>query len=244
MRYLQISFYVLLMGLVFIVLLDLAIMPIFIHFKTEVTVPELTHLEAGLAVQQLDEAGLQVERKEKYAPEEPKGIVLGQNPEAGAVVKEGRSVQLVVSTNVQMVAVPNVVLTTLRDAKFAITSSGLAVGAVRWRPSRDVPRGIVLEQSADAQGKIENGTPIDLIVSSGRVIKEAIVPNLIDKSLAEVKKLLSESYLKLGRVSKNYLPMLLPGTVINQSIDSTTTVPPYTEIDLVVSTDIPEEDEQ
>jgi beta-lactam-binding protein with PASTA domain len=111
-------------------------------------------------------AGLVVGSVTQQASETvPAGNVISQDPTGGTSVASSSAVNLVVSTGVASVSVPNVVGLTQAAAESAIIGAGLVVGNVRTRQSRDAPEGMVIEQSPTGGTDASIGSAVDLIVS-------------------------------------------------------------------------------
>src|SRR5439155_4540851 len=94
------------------------------------------------------------------------GIVLDQDPSAGAKVKEHSRVRLNVSRGPPLVAVPLLASTDDEAAARAkIEQAGLTVGTVQTPYSEDVPKGRVLSWSP--KDRAPKGSPVNLVVSNG-----------------------------------------------------------------------------
>ena len=78
----------------------------------------------------------------------------------------------VLTVNVQLVIVPNVVNQTQTVATNAIISAGLSVGIISNAPDGIVPAGSVISQNPAAATSVPIGSPVDLIVSSGATVPQ------------------------------------------------------------------------
>src|SRR4029077_5043175 len=98
----------------------------------------------------------------------PSGSVISQTPVAGTQVNVGSAVALVVSTGIPQVTVPNVVGLTEAAATSALGGAGLSLGeGSSTAPSTTVPAGSVISQSPVAGSRVNAGTVVSLVVSSG-----------------------------------------------------------------------------
>lgn len=140
-----------------------------------------------------------------YDTKAKKGVVVKQEPEANAEVKEGRTIYLYVTSvlppSIQM---PQLVDRSLRQAAAMITTFGLRLGKTKFVP--DQCANCVLEQWV--KGKkivtgdiIPKGTVIDLVVGKGLSDEEVGVPCLYGLSRKEAMAKLAESSLSAGAVS-------------------------------------------
>lgn len=165
-----------------------------------VTVPDVVRQESSTAEAVLAKAGLRVgNRSTKASADLATGVVMHQNPTAGALVARNTPVDLVLA--VAQVAVPSVVRTSFQEAKSLLEKTGLRVGEVTKReivePIREES---VLDQTPRAQTKVEKGTAVNLVVSVRPTV--VAVPNLLGKTLDEARALLARSGLNPGSMQQ------------------------------------------
>ena len=129
----------------------------------QVQVPAVTDLLEEDAVAALEQANL-TPRIVRVFSQEPVGVVLAQNPQAGAEVLTGTQVRLNVSKGVEEIETPDVVNQPVEQAQQALTDAGLKV-EVTEQPSDTVPEGAVISQAPQA------GVPVaqELDGAAGRV---------------------------------------------------------------------------
>jgi serine/threonine-protein kinase len=94
------------------------------------------------------------------------GKVINQDPAKGSSVAQGSSVNLVISSEPQMVAVPNVEGMTQDAATTAITEGKLTVGTVTQQTSNSVAAGKVISQDPAGGGSVVQSSPVNLVISS------------------------------------------------------------------------------
>lgn len=97
-----------------------------------------------------------------------KGYVIRTIPEFGETLQEGDSVTLVVSKGEQPkpVTVLSFLGIDIEIVRQQVTQTGLVVGEVTQRAS-DEPYGTVIEQSINAETKVDAGTTINFVISEG-----------------------------------------------------------------------------
>jgi beta-lactam-binding protein with PASTA domain len=140
-----------------------------------------------------------------YVAHKPRGIILKQKPHAGAQVKKSRKVYVVINAqSVKMIAVPNVVDVSLRQARVMLEASGLEVGLLTFSP--DLAHGIVLNQLYKGRHiahstKLPAGSKIDLVIGQSGLQTE--VPALKGMSLSAAKSAVIEAMLNVGKVHYN-----------------------------------------
>jgi len=130
---------------IFILLLDNLIMPWFVS-SPETTVPQVVGLQVSEAVNTLEADGFEpLISDTSYGLKVPVGAVFFQKPDAGAVVKEGRTVFLFVSGGLKTIQVPVLKGKSILDAKFALERLGLKLGRVERVPSSH-PEDMIYDQ--------------------------------------------------------------------------------------------------
>ena len=171
---------------------------------SQVSVPEVAGQEIAAAQAALEERSLVAAVTECSSLDFPAGQASKTDPEPGARVDRGTTVQLCQSTGPQAMPVPTLVGLSLDDAKAAITNARFTVGdVVEKRFSDDQPDTVLaaLGSNGDALGDTypEQGT-VDLIVSAGAVpdvvglTADAATKRLSDSSLTVDPSLGSESH--------------------------------------------------
>ncbi|WP_458778891.1 Stk1 family PASTA domain-containing Ser/Thr kinase [Arthrobacter sp. D3-16] len=116
------------------------------------------------------------------------GVVLSQDPAAGAPAPRGTPVNLVVSKGPEPIPVPDVVGQDEDDARDAIEAAGLEADVAREEVfDRNIPEGAVVSQSP-ASGTLTRGGTVTLTISKGPRMVE--VPSYIGKQAAEAKRAL------------------------------------------------------
>lgn len=136
--------------------------------KGRVAVPAVRDLDAVAAANLLREAGLQPRViAEEYIRDVPKGLVAVQRPRAGARIRSGGEVQLVVSRGSEELSLPDVAGLPLVRAQRVLAEAGLAVGQVLEVHADDHPPGVVIAQDPPAGAPATRGTAVNLLVSLG-----------------------------------------------------------------------------
>ena len=143
-----------------------------------VGVPLVEGLEQELAVQQIEDAGLEAEVVEQPSDEEQRGIVVEQSPREGTQVASGSTVTITVGTGPTQVAVPPLVGLTYEEAVDALNEVGLEPQRVNVFSRR--PEGRVAGQNPAAGAQVDEGSEVEVRVSQGPRLIE--VPDVLDQS--------------------------------------------------------------
>jgi serine/threonine-protein kinase len=95
------------------------------------------------------------------------GKVISQDPAGGSSVAQDSPVNLVISSGPQVVTVPNVERLTQDEATTAITAAKLTLGTVTQQASNTVATGNVISQDPANGSSLAQGSPMNLVISSG-----------------------------------------------------------------------------
>lgn len=227
--------YILLGIVIFILLLDNLIMPWFVS-SPETTVPQVVGLQVSEAVSTLEADGFEpLISDTSYGLQVPVGAVFFQKPDAGAVVKEGRTVYLFVSGGVSTITVPQLKGKSILDAKFALERLGLKLGRVERIPSSQ-PEDMIFDQQYAEGTLLKQGEIVGVTVSAGKGGGTVLIPDLIGKSLTEARKILADSSLIIGKINYQPSSTLLPNTILDQYPSSGNSSNPGSAVDLFVTT--------
>jgi beta-lactam-binding protein with PASTA domain len=137
-----------------------------------------------------------------YTGAVPRGCIAEQSPKPGFKVKKWRNVVLTINAyNPEMVAMPNLVDLPIRQAISLISSSGLEMGELRYKP--DLSIDVVIEQLYNGKkvtegDSLQKGAVIDLVLGKGLSNQRTDVPNLIGLQLEPARNKLLTSSLNLG----------------------------------------------
>ncbi|AZZ57479.1 Stk1 family PASTA domain-containing Ser/Thr kinase [Rathayibacter iranicus] len=187
-------------------------------------VPALTETTYDSAQATLTGLDLVPSQVVEYSPSVPEGDVIRTDPGSGTIVAPDTVIRVVVSQGPQPVAVPETAGKTLSEAISAITAVGFVEGSQTRENSPTVPGDVVLSASPAAGQEVAPGTPIDLVISSGKVT----LPDLVGTSLSSALATLASEKLRLVGVE-----------VPDPSCDSTRANPPITTQSMVPG-DVPQ----
>jgi eukaryotic-like serine/threonine-protein kinase len=132
----------------------------------------------------------------------PRGCIAEQSPKPGFKVKKWRNIVLTMNAfNPEMVAVPNLIDLSIRQALLLIESSGLKMGESRFRP--DLSINVVLDQLYNGKkinpgDSLQKGSVIDLVLGKGLSNQRSSVPDLMGMHLDPAKNKILISAFSLG----------------------------------------------
>ncbi len=149
------------------------------------------------ALKALKARGFVVEVDSSYEPGKRKYEVLAQQPQPGAIVKDGRTIFITINrVSPPQTPMPNLVNLSLRSATMILKSNRLVLGDTILRP--DIARGAVLEQlyagkQIVAGTMLPQGSKISLVIGDGLGQTEFSVPDVIGMTYFEGRELISAS---------------------------------------------------
>lgn len=144
----------------------------------EITVPNLSKMTPEQAEEKLDELDLEYEIIDTvdYIADFPKLTIVQQEPTAGSKVKGGRTIYVKINASTYtMVAVPDLVEKTYRQAVPTLKAVGLQEGEITYKPY--IGKDMVLEmwmngKKIKAGTKVLKSSKIDLVLGDGKVVFE------------------------------------------------------------------------
>lgn len=139
-----------------------------------------------------------------YNPKKGKGVVLDQDPDPQAKVKEDRTIYLTINASVPpQIKMPNLIDVSFRQAEAILQTYGLKLGTLIYKP--DLAKNAVLGQQY--RGKeiapgttIKKGAIINLILGDGLSPSEAEIPDLSGLSYDQAMAELQSNSLNIGSV--------------------------------------------
>ena len=166
------------------------------------------------------------------------GIVIDTDPAAGESVQAGSEITMYVSSGVKQVAVPPLVGLTLGAAAQRIAAKGLEYNSTEEESDR--PAGEVISQSPDAGTRVDPGSTIEMVVSSGQPDTSVTVPSVVGKTQSEAESMLTGLGLVVTVQDQDTTIEPQDGRVIDQSPDSGTSLPAGSQIVITVGNYTPD----
>ncbi len=219
-------------------LFDFVVMQIYTRQGSQRFVPNLIQLSEQQARAAADSAGFELlVSNGKVSTRVPEGTILEQHPFAGTLAKPGRKIRVIPALSAAPDVAPDLVGLDLRDAQLRCKNVGLVCGPteVRYRFSSRTLKGTVIEQDPAVGKPVKPGSAVKVVVSMGPEPAHFYVPTLVDQTLHDVRTLLREAGLKLGKIDRRETDEYPAGTVIEQSIPAGEDVSSGAAIDVVVA---------
>lgn len=194
---------------------DVIIMPWYVD-TSEVVVPDVVGLHKDDALKKLESVNLSVIiENPKFNDKIKKDHIVYQRPEGNSTVKSNRHVYIAFSSGNHLTKMPDIKGKSLRNVEVTIKRLGFVLNNITKVKSEKKANTIV-RQFPKAGSDIPKGTKVSVKVSIGPSIGMVRVPDLLGQSLKEAEQTLNQNSLKVGKVSYQKSPNLLPNTVIEQ----------------------------
>jgi len=206
-------------------------------FGEEVAVPDIVGMNMAQANEELKNVGLVMTViGRQNDPTLEKDLIISQEPGKGRKVKEGREINVVVSTGSEQVKVPNISGVDLKTATTRLANSGLNLGNPQEQYDEKYEAGMVISQKPLADTMVAAGTKVDVMVSKGKQPNKVTMPDLKGLSLSNATKKLQDNKLVLGEVKRQESKAYYNDQVSAQDTAAGVLVDEGTKVNITLST--------
>jgi len=189
-----------------------------VHSRKIQTMPDLKGRSISAALDILAPLNLGLRKNGiEFDASVPISSVLRQDPPAGTVVREGKTVRVVVSQGGQTVLAPSLTGLPQRNAEMMLRQSQLVLGEVSEAYSLKAEKGLVLSQDPKAETSVERDAMVNIVVSGGSPpAGVSLMPDFQRKTLEEVQTWAAGAGVKLD-VKTDSSSLFPNGTVLTQA---------------------------
>jgi beta-lactam-binding protein with PASTA domain/serine/threonine protein kinase len=159
-----------------------------------VGVPLVEGIPEELAVQRIEDAGLEAEVQRRPSTEIDEGVVIEQSPREGTQVVQGSPVEITVSSGPRQVEVPGLIGLTYPEAVDALNEVGLEPRRIDVFSER--PPGQVTNQNPREGQRVDEGTEVEVRVSRG--VRQVEVPDVLGQSESSARGELESAGLEVA----------------------------------------------
>ena len=188
-----------------------------IHSKPERQIPDLRGRSVLAALDMLAPLKLGIRKEdEEFNDQVPIGAILRQYPEAGTIVREGKTVRVVIGQGGESVFVPSLIGLPLRNAEMLLRQRQLLLGEVSESFSLRVEKGFVLSQDPGAESSIEKNTMVNAVVSAGSPPPGIVLfPDFRQRNVGEAETWAQKHMLPVA-ITANSDSLFPRGTILSQ----------------------------
>ncbi len=186
------------------------------------------------ALKNLQDAGFtNVRVEEVFDEDEVKGYVISQSVELKKEIHPDDEIVLKVSKGPEDFEVPDVLGKTVEEADELISEHFNPTHS--YENNDTVEKDRVISQSVNGGEKAPGGSVITIVVSLGKEIKQAVVPNLYNMGEQEARDAIKNAKLEVGQVTQEFNAEVPAGHVVSQGIAANTETVEGTVVDIVIS---------
>jgi serine/threonine-protein kinase len=200
----------------------------------EVQVPDFTNRTANEATAIAADFGLamKIDESRRPDPKIPAGRVLAQEPAAGSVARQQRTVRVWLSAGQRAATVPLLVGETERTAQLRLAQDGLTLGDLSEIRSHTFAQDVVVAQTPPAKTASEK---VALLVNRGERGASYVMPDLIGVNGDRAAEILRNRGFRVAVVGSTPYPGVAAGVVIRQNPQSGFQIGPGEPISIEVS---------
>ena len=221
-----------------IVILDYFILPNYVGYNNEHYLPDVRGEYLEKATYQL--RSLRFNTKPiliPYSESHTPGTVIKMFPRAFTKVKEGRTIDLTIAGKDEDIEIPDISNLSLRNAKLTLTKLGLGIDTIIYEYDNVISDGYISFQLPRKGQTVKSSTNMTLGVSRGAPPDYYIIPDIVNYSLTRARKSIINEGLRVGEITYEFQPELVPNTVIEQNMTAGMRVSFPASINLLISTD-------
>lgn len=200
-----------------VLLMNFVVMPLVIHQRDSVIVPDVRRVSHQQAEKMLGRLSLEIRvDRSQNDTEVPEGYVISQRPRPLDSIKEGRTVSVTLSLGPKTQRVPELKNFSLRQSRLLLTRRKLNAGRVVRVLHEGGAKETVLACAPGSGLEIEEGSPVDLLVRVGGRPKRYLMPSLEGQDLIFIKEKLEASGFRVSNVRYEERRGTDPNEIIDQ----------------------------
>ncbi len=169
------------------------------------------------------------------------GVIYEQTPPAGQKLRPDYRITIYPSAGADIALIPNLVQTTLEDAKIKLNGMSFSLGDVEY-VNDDLNKGYIISQTPAAGTEAKDDAIINIVISLGPEYNKVIVPRLTALTLEEAQRRILDIGLEIDEITYENHPSIEKDGIISQSVAEGTEVELETLINVVVSLGTGEEE--
>ncbi|MDY6824866.1 MAG: PASTA domain-containing protein [Thermodesulfobacteriota bacterium] len=207
-----------------------------IKAEETVVVPDFSGRNVVYCLEVLTDLGLDIKvGGSEYSNRVPKNHVIYQSPAAGAEIKKGRDVRIIISKGAKEVYMPDLRGLPLPQARIIIEENDLAVGRISRTHDSETGTNSVMAHVPAKGMMVRREEPVSLLISRGRRPVAYVMPDLTGMMISEAILTLEESGFVPGSISTEIRKNVVKNAVVSHSPVAGERVVEGSRIDLVIN---------
>lgn len=198
------------------------------------TRPQMPNL-VGLTLEQISMRypKLTLDIKYEYDDDAKKDTVISQEIAVGDRYNDGDKIPVTVSGGSKLIEIDDYTNRNIDDVEQLLVKQGFVCDVV-YAEDEKITKNCVIKTEPPAREKAEAGTVVTCYVSLGAPQVQALVPDMVGKSIEEATELAESSGIKLT-ITYEDAEGEEPGTVLKQGVDPDTEVEPDTRVVVTIA---------
>jgi len=189
-----------------------------IKSEDTVIVPNLEGKDVVYALELLTELELNTKVKgSEYTADIPKNYVVFQEPQAGAEIKKGRDVKIILSKGPQTVSMPGLLALSVQQANIILDENGICQGKLSSTYSQNVEKDHIIAQVPSQGTLISRGGCVDLLISKGVRPRAFQMPDLVGLTIEDALQSIENAKLVIGEIKSSYQKNRPRNTILKQT---------------------------
>lgn len=166
------------------------------------------------------------------------GIIIEQKPQEGVTVKISSDIDIVVSSGIAMIKMPELQNETTDSAKSKLNNLGIYDITIAQKTDDNTPEGRVISTDPNVNGEMKKGDRVILYISAGKANEPVEMPSILGLTEIVARTELNKADLSVGSIAFSNSDMT-QGVIIEQSIEPGERVTKGMTVDIVLSNGIP-----
>jgi len=201
-----------------VLLFNFVFMPMLIHQRGAVIVPDLRNMSEAQATRELERCSLNIRiARAENDTEVPEGYIISQIPRANETIKEGRTVEVILSLGARTQVVPVLKGLSLRQGRILLSRSNLRAGRIARVHTVGEARETVLATTPDVGEELVEGSPVNIVVAVGGQKRRYLMPDLTGQDLLFIREKLRNMGFRISGVRYEPIEDKFPNTIVGQS---------------------------
>lgn len=207
-----------------------------IHSRKTQTVPDIKGRSLSSALDMLAPLNLGLKKEgSEFDASVAVSAVLRQVPPPGTVVREGKTIRVIVSQGGETVFAPNIAGLPLRNAEMLLRQSQLVLGEVSEAYSLRMEKGMVLSQDPKGESSVERDALVNVVVSGGAPPAGIVLmPDFLRKNLTEASAWSAGAGVTVN-VKKDASSLFPYGVILTQTPPADSVLSPESSVEVVIS---------
>lgn len=169
----------------------------YVTWQKPITAPDLRELTVDQALEKVAAEKLYLQQDHRQQSSLPEGRIISQIPKPGEEIKTGTPIRVIVSSGMNLIAVPGgIVGETRQRGAFRLRSVGLDEGNIAQIAMPGVAGQTILATDPPAGTGVPDGFKVNLLISSGESASVRTMPPLTGYTMDQARELLALEGLK------------------------------------------------